>query len=98
MEFSKPKDGSKHLVQVDLAAIGCASPDERQQIAYNLTRASGLAPDDLQIAPQRWRRCLVHHPLARSDDRLQRIVDLVCHARDELADGRQPLAVDELIA
>ena len=38
------------------------------------------------------------HQLDAADDRLQRVVDLVRDAGDQLADRRQPLAVHELIA
>jgi hypothetical protein len=41
---------------------------------------------------------LLDHQLDAADDRLERIVDLVRHAGDELADRRQPLGVHQLIA
>ena len=44
------------------------------------------------------RRVLFEEQLDAADDRLQRVVDLVSHAGDELANRRQTFAVDQLIA
>ena len=41
---------------------------------------------------------LVEHELGAADDRLQRVVDLVRDAGNQLADRREPLAVHELVA
>ena len=58
-----------------------------------------FAPDDLEVAPRDGRvGPSIQHQLDAPDDRLQRIVDLVRDAGDQLADRREPLAVHELIA
>ena len=87
------------LVEIGGGPIGRAAPDERQQVADDVPGAARLAADDLEI-PAHHRRVVVllDQQLDAADDRLQRVVDLVGDAGDQLADGRQPLAVHQLIA
>ena len=90
--------GADHLVEIGGHAVGSAAPHERQQVANDLTGARALAADHFEVEPHLRVRPPVQHQLDGADDGLERIVDLVRHAGDQLAHRRQPLAVDELIA
>src|SRR5262245_17612334 len=86
MKFAKLNDSPDNIVEIERAPIGCASAHERQEIADDLPGARRFAPYDFQIALHGGRVALLHHQLDRTDNRLQRVIDLVRDTSDELAD------------
>ena len=78
--------------------LGRRSANEREQIADDLSGANRLGPHLLEIAAQLGPLLGVDQQLGESENRLQRVVQLVGDARDELPDRRQPLAVNQLAA
>ena len=85
------------IVEVDRRAVGHAAARERQQVAHDLAGAHRFLAHELEVGLVDALR-LVEHQLGAADDRLERVVDLVRHAGDELANRREPLAVHELVA
>jgi hypothetical protein len=99
MIFAEIHGGADDRRQVGGDAIRGAAADEREQVAHDLAGARRFAADGLEIAlVARRTGPVVQHQLDAADDRLERVVDLVSDARDQLADRRQPFAVHELIA
>ena len=78
-------------------AIRDAPARERQQVAHDLTRAHRFLAHELEVGLVD-AVGLVEHELGAADDRLERVVDLVRDAGNQLADRREPLAVHELVA
>ena len=79
-------------------SLGRRAPDERQQVAHDFSGANRFRTNLLEIAPQLGTFFGIDQQLGEAENRLQRVVQLVRDARHELADGRQPLAVNELAA
>ena len=75
------------LIEIGRRAIGRAAPDERQQVADDVPGPARFTPDDLEIAAHHRRIVVVvDQQLDAADNRLQRVVDLVRHTGDQLAD------------
>src|SRR5258708_18195718 len=96
--LAQVRRGANDLVQIRRRSIGRGPAHEREQIADDLPGARGFLSDQLEIALLDGGGALLDHQLDAPDDRLKGIVNLVRHAGHQLADGRQALAVDELIA
>ena len=85
------------LVEIDQRPIGRAAARERQQVSDDLSGAHRFLAHQLEVGAV-GRLGIVQHQFRAADDRLERIVDLVRDARDQLADRGEPLAVHELVA
>ena len=77
--------------------LGRVVTREQQQILHDPCGTPRFLGDDAQpVAHVRGRLRVCQQQMRLPEDRRQRIVDFVRHARGKLADGRQLLGVDEL--
>ena len=85
-----------HLVEIHRGALGRALAREQQQISDDLRHPVGLAHHQLD-RPQHARRHVPREQeLAVADDDAERVVQLVGHARHELAERRHLGGLDQL--
>ena len=87
------------LAQIAGARVGRAAPREVEELADDLGHARRLLDDDARAvdAPRRRLASPAAIILARAGDHVERRAELVRDARGELADGRQPIGVAELL-
>ena len=86
-----------HLVDVDERARRVPLPGEGQQVADDPRGPFGLAEDGLEGPAQLRVHRLVGQALRRGEDRGQRVVQFVGHARDRLTERRQLLGLQQLL-
>jgi len=93
-QLQRPLD---HVVQVHGRALRGLLARERQQVAHDAAGPLRLLVDHLEVAPILLRDLLLlEQKLRQTCDRRERIVQLVCHAGDELPDGGQFLTLNQL--
>src|SRR5262249_38996814 len=80
------------------ASLGRVVTGEQQQVLDDARRAAGFLGDDAEpLAYVRRRHLWIRQQeMRQAEDRREGIVDLVRHARRELADRRELLGVDQL--
>ena len=86
-----------HVVQVHRGLLRHALPSEGQQVAHDAARPLGLVVDDPEVLAGKVRvRLALQQQLGQAGDGGERVVQLVRHAGDELADRRHLVVLDEL--
>ena len=86
-----------HLVEIDHRPGGRALADERQQVPDDSRRAFGLGEDHVHAALADVVERQFRQPFRPAENRRQRVVQLVRHARHQLADRRQLLVLQQLL-
>ena len=93
------RDGAADdVVDVEGRALGSRSANEREKVADDLGRPVRFRAHQLEVGDRLLPRFALEQQLGEPHDCLQRVVQLVGDPRDELADGREPLAVNQLLA
>ena len=96
VERSERERRSRHIVEIRDRALERLAAREEEQAVNDLRRAARVGANLLEVRAHVWARLRVDQQLAESHHRLQRVVDLVRDAGDELPHRRQPLAVNQL--
>ena len=86
-----------HVVQVHRRLLGHALPGEGEQVADDPTGPLRLIVDDAQMLPRKiGMQLALEQQLGQAGDGGERVVELVRHARDQLADRGHLVVLDEL--
>ena len=85
------------VVEIHRRLLGHALSREREEVAHDAAGPLGLVVDDPQVLARNVGMQLpLEQQLGQAGDGGQRVVELVGHAGDELADGRHLVVLDEL--
>ena len=97
VELAQRRRRTRDLVEIRAGPLRRTAPNEREQVAHDLAGPRSFLADEIEVAPVARRPLFFDHQLDAADDRLQRVVDFMRHARDDFTDRREPLAVHQLV-